>query len=129
MSSDISAKREQHDIPRLRVRMNKPGPRTAVCVVSGELDLATNECFRQLLQHCTCGRVNLLLDLTEVTHFSAGAVAILLDVQQTLAARHQVLELAASAQVARVLRLLDLDELIPGSDRAAYPAPDVARSA
>ncbi|MDT7648176.1 MAG: hypothetical protein QOC75_5176, partial [Pseudonocardiales bacterium] len=29
MSSDISAEREQHHIPRLRVRMNKPGPRTA----------------------------------------------------------------------------------------------------
>jgi hypothetical protein len=44
-----------------------------------------------------------------------------------------VLEPVASAQVARVLRLLDLDldldELISEFDRAAHPAPGGARSA
>ena len=102
--------------PALGTRVLSEGERVVVAL-SGELDLATapqlRSCLAPLVTSPTAPQ-ELVLDLSELCFLDASGISALLTVQRALAARGGRLALRAPSRlVRRVVKVLDLDGLLP----------------
>ena len=105
--------------PALSTRVSRTGS-TATVELCGELDLATAQslrsCLAPLVQDARAPD-RLVLDLTDLTFLDASGISALLTVQRTLAARGGELVLRSPSRlVRRVVRVLDLEQLLPVED-------------
>ena len=102
--------------PVLDTRVVETGS-TVVVALSGELDLATAPQLRACLAPLVTGATapdELVLDLSELTFLDASGISALLTVQRALAGRGGRLALRSPSRlVRRVVRVLDLDGLLP----------------
>ncbi len=102
--------------PALRWRTSHSGPITTVAL-AGELDLATagsvRSCLRTALQRRPPPR-RLVLDLAELEFLDASGVSALLTAQRAMAdLGGEVVLRAPSRLVRRVVKVLDLEQLLP----------------
>ena len=90
---------------------------TVTVSVAGELDLATAGQLRSCLAPLVSSDpppATLVLDLAELAFLDASGISALLAVQRRLAAHGgRVVLRSPSALVRRVLRVLDLDQVLP----------------
>jgi len=104
------------DEPALRAAVTRSGD-TAVVTVTGELDLATAEGLRARLVQVEDGDpppATVVLDVAGLDFIDAAGIAVLLSAQRSVAARGGQLCLRApSRMVRRVVRVLELEHLLP----------------
>ena len=100
----------------LTTRVSRAGSTVSVAVC-GELDLATAEALRRCLVPLVKADpppARLVLDLSELAFLDASGVSALLTAQRALAARGGQLVLRSPSRlVRRVVKVLDLDQLLP----------------
>ncbi len=100
----------------LRVRVARERGGATVVVVAGELDLATAGGLRTRLATLAQGDppARVVLDLAGLDFVDASGISVLLAAQRALSDRGSALVLRSpSRMVRKVLRLLDLDEVLP----------------
>lgn len=93
--------------------LSRPG--YDVLSVSGDLDLHTSSTFRAFALHPgRCDQRRLVADLREVRFLDSTGVGALVGIRREAAARGaQIVLVSHENQVARVLRMLRLDAVIP----------------
>ena len=104
------------DVPALRAAVARHGADVVVSL-SGELDLATADRLRTRLQRVVAAEpapASVVLDVSGLQFVDAAGIAVLLSAQRALAARGGRMSLRSPSRlVRRVVRVLDLEHLLP----------------
>ncbi len=89
-------------------------PEGMVAYVSGEVDLANVDRFRDAIQPAMNNCRNVILDLSNLKYIDSTGLYVLTGVQKGLQQNNcQLVVAGASATIAKVMRLFGLDNLVP----------------
>jgi len=92
-----------------------PNPEETIIAFSGKLDFTARKPFQGAIQEAHIkGTPHIILDLTDVTFIDCSALGILVQAKEDFAQAQATLSLmAAPGRVLNVLRLSNLDKMIP----------------
>jgi anti-sigma B factor antagonist len=102
--------------PLLTATLSHSGEETVVCTAVGEVDLITGPLLRNQLQKATDKPRHLVLDLSDVTFFSAAGVEVLMQTLMAQQDRYALVLVGNSPRVMRVLDVLNLVQRFPRYD-------------
>jgi anti-sigma B factor antagonist len=111
MASGVTCTGTGHDrtAPLLTATLRHSGEEAVVCTAVGEVDLITGPLLRNQLQKATTDKPrHLVLDLSDVTFFSAAGVAVLMQTLRAQQNRYAFILVGNSPRVMRVLDVLNL---------------------
>ena len=97
------------------ITKNYPNPEETIIAFSGKLDFTARKTFQGAIQKARVeGTHHIILDLTDVTFIDCSALGILAQAKEDLAQAQATLSLmAAPGRILNVLRLSNLDKMIP----------------
>ncbi|BCB82688.1 STAS domain-containing protein [Phytohabitans suffuscus] len=89
----------------LAIHRREPAAGVSVVSVAGEVDLATEDAFRQALVAAAAdpGTALLVCDLTKVTYLACGGMSVLVEVRNLLDRRRAALRVVATRSLPRRL--------------------------